>query len=218
MGNLLLCEPIIQYDWIFTINWISHIKSNKYRHIVISKKLQTTPREHTPRTTKTSILQGFESICLCLMVCTIGLMGNDTELKSLFGIVFQHRVHRGCPGAASSCLTSHSNRPMAQENMHVPIVVTWPNFSGQRYMSTNRLVVILSEGMWNSWPLRRTVPWMFRPRSHLVRTSLTFAASQNQSKPVKTQPGEVLERLCNGLLLGLTTKKWRISWIPMGYI
>ena len=112
MGNLLLCEPIIQYDWIFTINWISHIKSNKYRHIVISKKLQTTPREHTPRTTKTSILQGFESICLCLMVCTIGLMGNDTELKSLFGIVFQHRVHRGCPGAASSCLTSHSNRPM----------------------------------------------------------------------------------------------------------
>ena len=95
MGNLLLCEPIIQYDWIFTINWISHIKSNKYRHIVISKKLQTTPREHTPRTTKTSILQGFESICLCLMVCTIGLMGNDTELKSLFGIVFQHRVHRG---------------------------------------------------------------------------------------------------------------------------
>ena len=117
------------------------------------------------------------------MVCTIGLMGNDTELKSLFGIVFQHRVHRGCPGVASSCLTSHSNRPMAQENMHVPIVVTWPNFSGQRYMSTNRLVVILSEGMWNSWPLRRTVPWMFRPRSHLVRTSLTFAASQNQSKP-----------------------------------
>ena len=37
--------------------------------------------------------------------------------------------------------------PCAQENMHVPIVVTLPNFSGHRYMSTNRLVVILSEGM-----------------------------------------------------------------------
>ena len=36
----------------------------------------------------------------------------------------------------------------------------------------------------------------FGPRSHLVRTSLKL-------QPVKTQPGEVLERLCNGLLLGL---------------
>ena len=89
-------------------------------------------------------------------------MGNDTELKSLFGIVFQHgiyffdgwrsptlhadpngptpiaapsghRVHRGCPGAASSggTLAPHPHvlrltpiDPCAQENMHVPIVVT----------------------------------------------------------------------------------------------
>ena len=36
----------------------------------------------------------------------------------------------------------------------------------------------------------------FGPRLHLVRTSLKL-------QPVKTQPGEVLERLCNGLLLGL---------------
>ena len=36
----------------------------------------------------------------------------------------------------------------------------------------------------------------FAPRLHLVRTSLKL-------QPVKTQPGEVLERLCNGLLLGL---------------
>ena len=34
----------------------------------------------------------------------------------------------------------------------------------------------------------------FGPRLHLVRTSLKL-------QPVKTQPGEVLERLCNGLLL-----------------
>ena len=34
----------------------------------------------------------------------------------------------------------------------------------------------------------------FAPRS--IRTSLKL-------QPVKTQPGEVLERLCNGLLLGL---------------
>ena len=36
----------------------------------------------------------------------------------------------------------------------------------------------------------------FGPRSHLVRTSLKL-------QPIKTQLGEVLERLCNGLLLGL---------------
>ena len=36
----------------------------------------------------------------------------------------------------------------------------------------------------------------FGPCSHLVRTSLKL-------QPVKTQPGEVLERLCHGLLLGL---------------
>jgi len=36
----------------------------------------------------------------------------------------------------------------------------------------------------------------FGSRSHLVRTSLKL-------QPVKTQPREVLERLCNGLLLGL---------------
>ena len=36
----------------------------------------------------------------------------------------------------------------------------------------------------------------FGPRSHLVWTSLKL-------QPVKAQPGEVLERLCNGLLLGL---------------
>ena len=36
----------------------------------------------------------------------------------------------------------------------------------------------------------------FAPRSDLVRFSLKL-------QPAKTQPGEVLERLCNGLLLGL---------------
>ena len=36
----------------------------------------------------------------------------------------------------------------------------------------------------------------FGPRLHLVRTSFKL-------QPVKTQPGEVLERLCNGLLLSL---------------
>ena len=36
----------------------------------------------------------------------------------------------------------------------------------------------------------------FGPGSDLVRTSLKL-------QPVKTQPGEVLERLCNGLPLGL---------------
>ena len=36
----------------------------------------------------------------------------------------------------------------------------------------------------------------FGPRSDLVRTSLKL-------QPVKTQPGKVLDRLCNGLLLGL---------------
>ena len=36
----------------------------------------------------------------------------------------------------------------------------------------------------------------FGPRLHLVRTSFKL-------QPVKTQPGEVLERLCNGLLLNL---------------
>ena len=36
----------------------------------------------------------------------------------------------------------------------------------------------------------------FGPRLHLVRTSLKL-------QPVKAQPGEVLERLCNSLLLGL---------------
>ena len=36
----------------------------------------------------------------------------------------------------------------------------------------------------------------FGPRLHLVRTSLKL-------QPVKTQPGEVLGRLCHGLLLGL---------------
>ena len=36
----------------------------------------------------------------------------------------------------------------------------------------------------------------FAPRSDLLNIC-------RQSKPVKTQPGEVFERLCNGLLLGL---------------
>ena len=36
----------------------------------------------------------------------------------------------------------------------------------------------------------------FAPRSDLARTSLKL-------QPAKAQPGEVLERLCNGLLLGL---------------
>jgi hypothetical protein len=61
-----------------------------------SKNLQTAPTIPL-ELQKTSVLQGFASICLCLTVCTSGLMGNDTELKSLFtlfGIVFQLRVHR----------------------------------------------------------------------------------------------------------------------------
>ena len=46
-------------------------------------------------------------------------------------------------------------------------------------------------------PLSLLLAWTsFGPRLHLVRTSLKL-------QPVKAQPGEVLERLCNGLLLGL---------------
>lgn len=72
-----------------------------------------------------SVLQGFASICLCLTVCTSGLMGNDTELKSLFGIVFQLRVHR-LPGPHMAprppVLLLPPIDPCAQENTHIPIV------------------------------------------------------------------------------------------------
>ena len=39
--------------------------------------------------------------------------------------------------------------------------------------------------------------------SDLVRTSFAPRSDLVQLQPVKTQPGEVLERLCNDLLLGL---------------
>ena len=52
--------------------------------------------------------------------------------------------------------------PCAQENMHVPIVVTWPNFSGQRptIYVYQRACGDSKWGYVNSWPLRRTVPWI----------------------------------------------------------
>ena len=51
----------------------------------------------------------------------------------------------------------------------------------------------------------------FGPRSHLVRTSLKL-------QPVKTQPGEVLERLCNGLLLGLLLLLLLLVLLLLNYI
>ena len=48
---------------------------------------------------------------------------------------------------------------------------------------------------WTSFGPRLDLVWTsFGPRLHLVRTSLKL-------QPVKAQPGEVLERLGNGLLL-----------------
>ena len=91
-----------------------------------SKNLQTAPTIPL-ELQKTSVSQGFASICLCLTVCTSGLMGNDTELKSLFGIVFHCFSAQSSPAARAPrppVLLLPPIDPCAQENTHIPIVVT----------------------------------------------------------------------------------------------